>query len=113
MSTPEILAEINHAPRLTLDQILQHAEHYRASGADLVDVGCIPDECWTGVRSAVTALRQNGFRVSIDSFDQQEVTEAVEAGAELVLSANLTNIDWAVDLPVEWVLIPDETRSLD
>lgn len=109
----EILAEINHAPRMSLDQILQQAEHYRTSGADLIDLGCIPGECWSRVRSAVTALRQNGFRVSIDSFDQQEVTEAVEAGAELVLSANLTNIDWAIGLPVEWVLIPDETRSLD
>lgn len=109
----EILAEINHAPRLTLDQILSVAEHYRQSGADLIDVGCIPGERWEGVGEAVRALREGGFRVSIDSFDPQEVRDAVEAGAELVLSANFTNIDWAVELPVEWVLIPDETRSLD
>ena len=109
----EILAEINHAPRLTLDQILNLAEHYRRAGADLIDVGCIPGERWGGVSAAVRALRNAGFRVSIDSFDCEEVRDAVEAGAELVLSANLTNIDWAIELPVEWVLIPDETRSLD
>lgn len=109
----EILAEINHAPRLSLDQILRLAEHYRSSGADLIDVGCIPGERWAAVGLTVAALRREGFRVSIDSFEQHEVTAAVEAGAELVLSANLSNLPWAVELPVEWVLIPDESRQLD
>lgn len=109
----EILAEINHAPRLALDQIRQQAEHYRRSGADVIDVGCIPGERWNEVGAAVRALRGDGFRVSIDSFNRFEVSEAVEAGAELVLSVNHTNLDWAVELPVEWVVIPDESRSLD
>ena len=109
----EILAEINHAPRLGLDQILRMAEHYRDSGADFIDVGCIPGERWERVSEAVKALVREGFRVSIDSFDRHEVTAAVEAGAELVLSANATNLDWAVDVPAEFVVIPDESRSLE
>lgn len=109
----EILAEINHAPRIGLDAILQIAEHYRQSGADLIDVGCIPGEQWSGVGAAVSALRQEGFRVSIDSFDRGEVTAAVEAGAELVLSVNQSNLDWAIEVPAEFVVIPDESRSLD
>ncbi len=109
----EILAEINHAPRLGLDPILRLAEHYRSSGADLIDVGCIPGERWSGVGEAVRALVDEGFRVSIDSFDRHEVTCAVEAGAELVLSVNASNLDWAVDVPAEFVVIPDESRSLD
>ena len=109
----EILAEINHAPRLSLDQILRMAEHYRSSGADLIDVGCIPGERWEGAGAAVQALVREGFRVSIDSFDRYEVTAAVEAGAALVLSANATNLDWAVEVPAEFVVIPDESRSLE
>ena len=109
----EILAEINHAPRLGLDPILRMAEHYRRSGADLIDVGCIPGERWSGVGETVLALVSEGFRVSIDSFDRHEVTSAVEAGAELVLSGNASNLDWAVDVPAEFVVIPDESRSLD
>ena len=109
----EILAEINHAPRLPLAEILRIAEHYRRSGADLIDVGCVPGEQWSGVSAAVSALKQEGFRVSIDSFDRDEVTAAVEAGAELVLSANSTNIDWAIDVPAEFVVIPDESRTLE
>ena len=109
----EILAEINHAPRLGLDPILRMAEHYRSSGADLIDVGCIPGERWSGVGETVRALVSEGFRVSIDSFDRDEVTSAVEAGAELVLSVNASNLDWAVNVPAEFVVIPDESRSLD
>lgn len=109
----EILAEINHAPRLPLTEILRIAEHYRQSGADLIDIGCIPGEPWSGVGEAVSALRQEGFRLSIDSFDQGEVTAAVEAGAELVLSVNQSNLDWAISVPAEFVVIPDESRTLE
>ena len=64
----EILAEINHAPRLTLDEIVAAAEHYRSEGADVIDVGCDPGGRWDGVGPAVEELRRRGFRVSIDSF---------------------------------------------
>ena len=109
----EILAEINHAPRLPLNEILGIAEHYRRSGADLIDIGCIPGETWSGVSAAVKALKQEGFRVSIDSFDRGEVTAAVESGAELVLSVNSSNLEWAIDVPAEFVVIPDESRTLE
>lgn len=107
----EILAEINHAPRMSAADLLTLARHYRESGADLIDIGCVPGESWAGVGAAVAMLRAEGFRVSIDSFDRSEVAAAVEAGAELVLSVNQSNLDWAVDLPVEWVAIPDDPHS--
>lgn len=109
----EILAEINHAPRLSLDELLRQADAYRQSGADVIDVGCIPGECWSAIGTAVRSLRGEGHRVSVDSFDRTEVTAAVEAGAELVLSVNHTNRDWAAEVPAEWVIIPDELNHLD
>ena len=109
----EILAEINHAPRMSLDQILRMAEHYRQSGADRIDVGCIPGERWDGTGATVRTLVQEGYRVSIDSFDRDEVSSAVEAGADLVLSVNETNVDWAVNVPAEFVIVPDDARALD
>jgi dihydropteroate synthase-like protein len=61
----------------------------------------------------VTSLRDEGLRVSIDSFDRREVEDAVAAGAELVLSCNHSNIDWVTELGVEVVAIPDEPQDLD
>lgn len=108
----EILAEINHAPLLSETELLLQAQSYRQSGADVIDLGCVPGEAWTSVSTAVALLRAEGFRVSIDSFEQSEVELAVQAGAELVLSCHQANLDWACELPVEFVVIPDDVRQL-
>jgi len=107
----EMLAEINFAPRLTDHEILKQAESFRASGADIIDLGCVPGECWSGIGAVTRLLIAEGFRVSVDSFDQAEVETAVRAGAELVLSCNSTNLQWASRLPVELVAIPDSPRD--
>ncbi|MGE0378396.1 MAG: DUF6513 domain-containing protein [Planctomycetaceae bacterium] len=108
----EILAEINHAPRLSDAEILAMARHYRDSGADVMDVGTVPGEFGERTGAVVQMLVAEGFRVSIDSFDRWEVEAAVAAGAELVLSCNSTNLDWAQRLDAELVAIPDDPRDL-
>ena len=109
----EILAEINHAPRMSDAEIIEMAGHFRESGADVIDLGCIPGESWSRIDDVVGLLRKDGFRVSVDSFDQTEVEAAVEAGAELVLSCNAANREWASQLDAELVAIPDDPRDLE
>lgn len=109
----EILAEINHAPRLSDRELLAQAEKYRRDGADIIDLGCIPDERWPRVSEATRLLRSEGFRVSIDSFDRREVESAVEAGAELVLSGNGSSVRWLVNCDAELVVIPDQPQDTD
>ena len=108
----EILAEINHAPRLTLDALVAAAEHDREQGADVVDVGCDPGRRWAGVGRAVESLRNRGMRVSVDTFDPDEAADAVAAGAELVLSVNATNVDRALAWGAEVVVVPDQPGTL-
>ena len=91
----EIIAEINHAPRLSDSQIVAMATSLRVDGADVIDLGCIPGEEWSRAGTLTRILRDEGCRVSIDSFNRREVEDAVAAGAELVLSCNGTNVDWA------------------
>ncbi|MBL6705585.1 MAG: dihydropteroate synthase [Planctomycetaceae bacterium] len=111
--TIEILAEINHAPRMTDQEIVALADHYHRTGADFIDLGCIPGESWGRVADVTKLLVDRGLRVSIDSFDRKEVEAAVRAGAELVLSCNQSNIDWASQLDAELVAIPEAPFSLD
>jgi dihydropteroate synthase-like protein len=108
----EILAEINHCPRLSLEEILREARRLAESGADVIDVGCNPGETWTGVGEVVRALRDQGHRVSIDSLNVQEIAAAAEAGAELVLSVNNTNCRAAADWGCEVVVVPDVPETL-
>ena len=108
----EIIAEINHAPRLALADVLEQAKVLRAAGADLIDVGCDPGDSWPGAGECVRALREAGLRVSIDSFNAAEVAAAVRNGAELVLSVNGGNVDAARDWRCEVVVLPDDIHTL-
>lgn len=109
----EILAEINHAPQLTRDALLEMARRFADEGADRIDLGCDPGGPWTGVGAAVAALRAEGHRVSVDSFDPEEVAAAVAAGADLVLSVNGSNRELAAGWGVEVVAMPDRPGTLD
>jgi dihydropteroate synthase len=114
--TIEILAEINNAPRLTIEEIRSAADYYRASGADLIDIGCTPGMEFPSLGEVVRQLRNAGMRVSVDSFEPAEILAAVEAGAELVLSVNGSNIEVARELAgtsARVVVIPDFGEGLD
>lgn len=111
--TIEILAEINHAPALSREELIAQANRHRADGADVIDLGCIPGESWSTIGDAVRALHDAGHRVSVDSFDREEVQAAVASGAELVLSVNKSNREYALDWGAEVVAIPDQPGTLE
>ncbi len=102
-----ILAEITNAPKLSVEEALAQAEYYRASGADIIDVGCTPGLPFPELETLVRELRDREMRVSIDTFDPGEIRRAVAAGAELVLSVNRSNLEVARDLPATVVVVPD------
>src|SRR3954468_9373158 len=60
----EILAEINNAPRLSSNDIRRAADYYRASGADLIDIGCTPGVPFPELANVVGELQAAGMRVS-------------------------------------------------
>lgn len=108
----EILAEINHAPRLTADEISRQAAELAKQGADVIDIGCDPGDAWPGVADVVRRLRDEGHRVSIDSLNPAEIAPAVRAGAELVLSVNSSNRQYAAEWGCEVVAVPDVPTTL-
>jgi len=112
----EIVAEINNAPRLTPDAVHAEAQRYRASGADLIDIGCTPGLAFPGLGPLVAGLVGEGLRVAVDTFDPAEIRTAVDAGAELVLSVHAGNIDVVADLagsPARVVAVPESGGGLD
>jgi dihydropteroate synthase-like protein len=112
----EIVAEVNNAPRLARAALRREAEYYRATGADLIDVGCTPGREFPELGAVVRELVDAGMRVSIDSFDPGEIRTAVAAGAELVLSVNRTNLDVAREFAgtkTRVVVIPDFGQGIE
>lgn len=107
-----ILAEINHAPRLSLAALMHEAQRFRSEGADVIDLGCEPGFVWGRLVDAVKALRDLDFRVSIDTFSTDEAEAGARAGAELVLSVNGSNREACRDWGCEVVAIPDQPNDL-
>jgi len=111
----EIVAEINNVPRLSRDDVRAAADYFRASGADVIDIGCTPGVPFPTLGDTVRELVSAGVRVSVDSFDRDEIRTAVAAGAELVLSVNGANLDVARDLAgrARVVALPDPGGGLE
>src|SRR5262245_54673512 len=112
----EIVAEINNVPRLTREETRRTAEYFRESGADVIDIGCTPGMPFPDLADIVRELVSGGMRVSVDSFDVDEIRTAVAAGAELVLSVNGSNTDVIPDLAAAGsraVVVPDPGGSLE
>ena len=109
----EIIAEINYAPRLSIESLIAQARQLVSDGADRIDLGCEPGVRWSQVADAVKALRDLGIALSIDTFDTWEASAAIAAGATLVLSVNKTNRHAATDWGCEVVVVPDETLEFE
>jgi dihydropteroate synthase-like protein len=101
-----IFAEIVEAPNLTVEDILTRADAMRRAGADVIDLGCLPDTPFPRLEEAVTALKAGGFKVSVDSAETDELRRGAKAGADVVLSLTKDTLHLAEETGVEAVLIP-------
>lgn len=108
-----IFAEIPDAPGVDLPRLLRRADYFREQGADVIDLGCRPGERWRDGARAIAALRDQGFRVSIDTFDPWEIRMAADAGAEFILSISLGNLPAARGLTSTAVAVPEPDGDLD
>lgn len=92
----EIFAEIVDAPHLSIDGICERARRYRADGANVIDLGGLPATPFPHLEDAVHALKADGFRVSVDSMNQDELLRGGRAGADYLLSLNVDTL-WIAD----------------
>ena len=108
-----IFAEIVEAPTLSLDQILARADEYRAAGANVIDLGCLPDTPFAHLEEAVASLKSAGHAVSVDSGMAEELRRGQRAGADFLLSLTERTLKIAEEGDAVPVLIPAEPGDLD
>ncbi|BBL73575.1 DUF6513 domain-containing protein [Methylomagnum ishizawai] len=108
-----IFAEIVEAPQLDIDGILRRARDYRKDGADVIDLGCLPATPFPHMEAAVRALKAEGFRVSVDSLDNDDLVKGGQAGADFLLSLTEESL-WVADAVASTpILIPARHGDLD
>jgi len=101
-----IFAEIVDASALGVDAIIARAASMRAAGADVIDLGCLPDTPFPHLEDAVRALQASGYDVSVDSADTEELRRGGRAGAHFLLSLTEATVHLASETSAIPVLIP-------
>jgi dihydropteroate synthase-like protein len=107
-----IFAEIVDASALATDAILARARQMCAAGADVIDLGCLPDTPFPHLEEAVQELKRNAIAVSVDSADRQELRRGGRAGASFLLSLTEHTLDIAMETGAQPVLIPEPHGDL-
>jgi dihydropteroate synthase len=101
-----IFAEIVDAPRLSVAAIVERARALQADGADVIDLGGLPDTPFPHLEDSVRALKAAGHAVSVDSMSTDELLRGGRAGADYLLSLNADTLWIASEVPSTPVLIP-------
>ena len=108
-----IFAEIVDAPERDINSILSRANYYRESGADVIDIGCLPQEKFPHLEEAVEALHEAGFKVSVDSLEIDDLRRAGMAGADYLLSLTEETYHLAEEVDSIPILVPAVPGSLE
>lgn len=108
-----IFAEIVDAPNMSLAAILDQANDYRNAGADVIDLGCLPETPFGHLEDAVAMLKAAGFAVSVDSMDPQELLRGGRAGANFLLSLKQETLWIAEEVASTPVLIPSTPSDME
>ena len=94
--------------------ILERAKEFKRSGADVIDLGCLPDTDFPHLEASIAKLKKQGFKVSVDSLNPSELERGAIAKADYLLSLLPENL-WIAEkyrksIPI---IIPDNSEGID
>ena len=112
---PRIVAEVVDAPKSSNESILELVKYYLDGGAEIIDVGALaglPDPERMG---EIVGLIKDSFSVpvSVDTLDEGEILEGIDAGAELILSVDFGNLEVidSISKDVALTVIPTNVKK--
>ncbi len=112
----KIFAEITDAPSLSIESAMDRAHYYRRNGTDVIDIGCLPGTPFPHLEALIIRLKQDGFIVSIDSLEPEDLLRGGKAGADYMLSLHPQTLWVADEVASTPILIPEphgDLSSLD
>ncbi|MBM3552132.1 MAG: dihydropteroate synthase [Alphaproteobacteria bacterium] len=109
-----IFAEIVDASKMSVADILLKSRELVANGADVIDLGCLPDTPFAHLEETIATMKAAGLKVSVDSADVGELKRAAKAGVDHLLSLDEETLSILPDgSPIVPVLTPRPHGDLD
>lgn len=109
----KIFAEIVDAPESDIGDIVARANRYRADGADVIDIGCLPNTPFPHLQETIKTLKQEGFVVSVDSLKDNDLLLGGQAGADYLFSLSEKSLWIANEVDSIPILIGDTPTDID
>ena len=103
-----IFAEITDAPNMKIQEIISMANYYRDNGADIIDIGCLPNKSFPHLSETIQELKRQDFYVSIDSHLDKELILGGKSGADYLLSIKSDNFYILDEVDSYPILIPKD-----
>ena len=103
-----IFAEITDAPNMKIQEIISMANYYRDNGADIIDIGCLPNKPFPHLSETIQELKRQDFYVSIDSHLDKELILGGKSGADYLLSIKSDNFYILDEVDSYPILIPKD-----
>ena len=108
----KIFAEIVDAPNLSVKEVVERAYYYKDNGANIIDIGCLPDTPFAHMEEIIQALKQEGFLVSIDSLETEDLIRGANAGADYMLSLHASTLWVADEVDAIPIIIPEKHTDI-
>lgn len=108
----KIFAEIVDAPNLTVEEVIKRAYYYKSNGANVIDIGCLPDTPFEQMEDIIKGLKQEGFQVSIDSLVTDDLLRGAKAGADYMLSLQESSLWLADEVDATPIIIPEKHTDI-
>ena len=105
-----IFGEITDALNMTVGEVIERAEYFRLEGADVIDIGCLPNKKFPHLEEIVQELKNRNFYVSIDSHNTDELIRGSRAGADYLLSIKDESYHILDNLDSYPILIPTDNN---
>ena len=108
----KIFAEIVDAPNVSVEEVVKRAHYYKKNGADVIDIGCLPSTDFPHMEAIIQTLKQEGFMVSIDSLEAEDLLRGAKAGADYMLSLHEGTLWIADEVDAIPIIIPEKHEDL-
>ncbi len=108
----KIFAEIVDAPNVSVEEVVKRAYYYKENGANVIDIGCLPDTPFAHMEDIIRTLKQEGFLVSIDSLETDDLLRGAKAGADYMLSLHESTLWVADEVDAIPIIIPEKHTDL-
>lgn len=108
-----IIGEIVEAPTLSPEAVLGMAQEHKRNGADIIDLGFLPDTPFPQLKDTIALLKEHQFEVSVDTHDTEQLLLAAGSGADYLLSLKRASLWVADETEATPIVIPDTPQQLD